>query len=106
MTRECSLNSKKNTSSEHVVNKYCFESQNKNKKTIFVHNMFWTCIFLGIQWTISCHISDTDLPVQCKVCQKTLPNKREYKEHMNVEHKNEAKICEVKVCQMSVPLDR
>ena len=25
-------------------------------KTIFVHNMLWTCIFLGIQWTISCHI--------------------------------------------------
>ena len=25
-------------------------------KTIFVHNMFWTCIFRGIQRTISCHI--------------------------------------------------
>ena len=25
-------------------------------KTIFVHNMLWTCIFLGIQWTISHHI--------------------------------------------------
>ena len=25
-------------------------------KTIFVHNMLWTCIFLGIQWTISRHI--------------------------------------------------
>ena len=50
--------------------------------------------------------SDKDLPVQCKVCQKTLPNKREYKDHMNVEHKNEAKVCEVKSCQLSVPLDR
>ena len=26
------------------------------QKTIFVHNMLWTCSFLGIQWTISCHI--------------------------------------------------
>ena len=25
-------------------------------KTICVHNMCWTCIFLVIQWTISCHI--------------------------------------------------
>jgi hypothetical protein len=28
------------TSSEHVVYINCFESQNKNKKTIYVHNMF------------------------------------------------------------------
>jgi hypothetical protein len=34
------LNSLKNTSLEHVVYKYCFECQNKNKKPIFVHNMF------------------------------------------------------------------
>ena len=40
MTRDCSLNSLKNTSSQHFVYKYCFECQNKNKKTIFVHNMF------------------------------------------------------------------
>ena len=26
------------------------------KKTIFVHNMFWTCIFLAMKWTISRHI--------------------------------------------------
>ena len=30
MTRDCSLNPQKNTSSEHVVYKYCFECQNKN----------------------------------------------------------------------------
>ena len=30
MTRDCSLNPPKNTSSEHVVYKYCFECQNKN----------------------------------------------------------------------------
>ena len=37
MTRDCSLNSLKNTSSQHIVYKYCFECQNKNKtKTIFV----------------------------------------------------------------------
>ena len=45
ITSDCSLNSPQNTSSEHVVYKYCFECQNKNKKTIFVHNLFWT--FLG-----------------------------------------------------------
>ena len=35
MTRDCSLNYKENTSSEHVVYKYCFECQNKNKKQFF-----------------------------------------------------------------------
>jgi hypothetical protein len=27
----------------------------KQKDTIFVHNIMWTCIFRGIQWTISCN---------------------------------------------------
>ena len=46
LTRDCSLNYKKNTTSEHIVYKHCFECQNKNqKKTIFVYNMLWTCIF-------------------------------------------------------------
>ena len=69
MTKGCSLNSPKNTSSEHVVYKYCFECQNKNKKTIFVHIMFCPCIFRVIQWTSSCNIdarmraSEKDLPV-------------------------------------------
>ena len=40
---------KKNTSWEHVVYKHCFEDQNKNKKTMFVHNMFWSCIFLVLK---------------------------------------------------------
>ena len=35
---ELQLQYEKNTSSEHVVYKYCFKCQNK-KKTIFVHNM-------------------------------------------------------------------
>ena len=39
----------KNTSSEHVVYKNCFECQNKNKKTIFVHQRFWTCVFLVLK---------------------------------------------------------
>ena len=34
------LLTQKNTNSERVVYKNCFECQNKNKKTIFVHNMF------------------------------------------------------------------
>ena len=45
MSRDCSLNYPKNTSSEHVVYKYCFECQNKNKTTIYVHNMFWPFSF-------------------------------------------------------------
>jgi len=40
MTRDCSLNYKKNTGSEYVAYKYCFECQNKNKKTILAHSMF------------------------------------------------------------------
>ena len=32
MTRDCSLNSPKNTRSKHVVYKYCFECQTKTKK--------------------------------------------------------------------------
>ena len=73
MTRDCSLNSKKNTSSQHVVYKNCFFVFVLTFKTIFVHNMLWTCIFRGIQWTLSSYCgltdsrmraSDTDLPVQ------------------------------------------
>ena len=45
----------KNTSLEHIVYKNCFFVFVLTFKTIFVHNMFWTCIFRGIQWTISCH---------------------------------------------------
>ena len=40
MTRDYSLNPLKNTSPEHGVYKYCFECQNKNKKTNFLPNMF------------------------------------------------------------------
>ena len=53
MTIDCSLNSLKNTSSQHVVLKNCFVFVLTFKK-IFVHNMLWTCTFRGIQWTISC----------------------------------------------------
>ena len=35
----------KTTNSEHVVYINCFECQNKNKQTIYVHNMFWACSF-------------------------------------------------------------
>ena len=30
-------------------------------KAIVVHNMLWTCIFQGIQWTISCHIEGASM---------------------------------------------
>ena len=56
MTRDCSLNSPKNTKSEHVVYKYCFECQNKNKKLIFVHNIFWNDARM--------RASEKDLPVK------------------------------------------
>ena len=71
MTRDYSLDSPKNTSSEHVVYKYCFEYQNKNKKTIFVNNMFWTCVFWGIQWAISSYCGLTD--ARMRASEKDLP---------------------------------
>jgi hypothetical protein len=40
----------KTTSSEHVVYMNCFECQNKNKKIIYVHNMFWACSFHVLNW--------------------------------------------------------
>ena len=39
----------KTTSSEHLVYINCSECQNKNKKTIYVHNMFWDVVFM--YWT-------------------------------------------------------
>ena len=39
MARDCSLIPLKNTSLKHVVYKYCFECQNKNKKTF----LYTTC---------------------------------------------------------------
>ena len=69
MIQNCSLNSPKNTSSQHVVYKYCFECQNKTK-TIFVRNIMWTCIFRGIQWTISyCGLTDSRM----RASEKYLP---------------------------------
>ena len=47
VTRDCSLNYKKSTSSEHVVYKFCFKYQNNNKKTNFctqhVLNLYFSC---------------------------------------------------------------
>ena len=39
MTRDCSMNSPKNTRSKHVVYKYCFECQTKTKKQL----LYTTC---------------------------------------------------------------
>ena len=47
MTRDCSLNSLKNTSSQHVVYKYCFECQNKNKKNQFLSTTCCELVFFG-----------------------------------------------------------
>ena len=46
----------KKHSLEHVVYKKCFFVFVLTFKTIFVHNMFWTCILGGIQWTIACNV--------------------------------------------------
>ena len=47
VTRDCSLNYKKSTSSEHVVYKFCFKYQNNNKKNNFctqhVLNLYFSC---------------------------------------------------------------
>ena len=60
MTRDCSLNSPKDTSSEHVVYKNCFFAFVLTFKTLFVHCMFYTCIFrefneqsLVILWVVN-----------------------------------------------------
>ena len=45
MMRDCSFNSPKNTSSEHVVYKYCFECQ--NKKNNFCTQHVLNLYFLG-----------------------------------------------------------
>ena len=34
-----------------------FWMSKQKQKNIFVHNMFLTCVFRGIQWTISCQLS-------------------------------------------------
>ena len=52
----CLLNPPKNTSSEHVVYKYCFECQNKKKKQFLYTTCSKLVFFGGIQWTISFHI--------------------------------------------------
>ena len=47
VTKDCSLNSLKNTSSEHFVYKYCFECQNKNKKKQFLYTTCSVFVFFG-----------------------------------------------------------
>ena len=89
MTRDCILNSPKNTSSEHVVkNKYCFECQNKNKKQF----SYTTCCQLVFSWNSMNNLSsycgltdsrmrasDTDLPAQI-----WFYNKREFTLHTDL----------------------
>ena len=72
MTRDCSLNSPKNTSLEHVVYKKWFFVFVLTFKTIYVHNMFWawTCKsmnnLLSYCGLVDARIStsEKDLPVQ------------------------------------------
>ena len=78
MTRDCSINYKKNTSSEYVVYKYCFECQNEKKYfcTQHVVNLYfsWNSMnnlssYCGLTYS-RMRASDIDLPVQ-KVLQPT-----------------------------------
>ena len=71
MTRNCSLNPPKNTSSEHVVFKYCFECQNEKKQ--FLYTTCSELVLFGkfnkqslvMLWVNWCNngASDKDLPV-------------------------------------------
>ena len=60
MTRDCSLNYKKNTSSEHVVHKYCFECQNRNKNFVCSELVFF--FYCGLT-DARMRASEKDLPV-------------------------------------------
>jgi hypothetical protein len=58
------------------TNMYCFECQNENKKKpIFVHNMLSTCIFLGIQWTITSYRGLTDSRMKASDTESTVLSK-------------------------------
>ena len=76
MTRDCSLNPLKNTSSEHFMYTYCFECQNKNKKTNFcthhVLNLYFYCNSMN-NLSSYCGLTDArmrasekDIPVRAK----------------------------------------
>jgi hypothetical protein len=45
MTRDCSLNSPKDTSSQHVVYKYCFECQLSKQKKQFLYTTCCELVF-------------------------------------------------------------
>ena len=71
MTRDCSLNPPKNTSSEHVVYKYCFECQKQYLCTtcsprfelgIFMYSMNNLSSYYGLV-DAKIRASDKDLPV-------------------------------------------
>ena len=62
MTRDCSLNPPKNTSSEHVVYKYCFECQNKNKKQ-FLYTTCRELVFFKLSTTFKSFGSDSDTKI-------------------------------------------
>ena len=71
MTKDCSLNPPKNTSSEHVVYKYCFECQNKKtcSKLVLlggnsVNNLLSYCGLTDARM----RASKKDLPVHLNGC--------------------------------------
>ena len=73
MTRDCSLNYKKNTSSEHVVYKYCFECQDKNEIfcTQHVLNLYFPCNSMN---NLSSYCGLTD--ARMRASEKDLPVKK------------------------------
>ena len=78
MMRDCSLNSLKHTSSEHVVYKYCLECQNINKKLI----LYTTCSELVFFGEFNEH-SLVIINKRRRASEKDLPVSRE-PEHVNI----------------------
>ena len=78
MMKDCSLNSPKNTRSQYVVYKYCFEFQNKNKKNNFCTQHVVNLNFSGNSMNnllSYCGLTDArmkasekDLPVSSQLC--------------------------------------
>ena len=64
-SRDCLLNSPKNTSSQHVVHKYCFECQNKNSKQ-FLYTTRCELVLLSYCGLTDARMraSEKDLPLQ------------------------------------------
>ena len=73
MSRDCSLNSKKNASSQHVVYKYCFECQNKNKNNFCTQHVVNLYFFGEFNENLLSYCGLTD--ARMRASEKDLPVK-------------------------------